>query len=159
MPRSLIGSIAAIAVMALASLQLQGVVRMGAWSGFLLGLGVSCLILSSQARALANKPAKVFEATLLGFLVKMLVLGAMAMAVRYWAPLAERMDWRAFLFASGAVMFLLALLGAIDTAKALRASAGASQGSPLHPASHTAGASSAERLATQAPVSEGRTSL
>ncbi|MEZ6019482.1 MAG: hypothetical protein R3F17_05070 [Planctomycetota bacterium] len=103
---------------------------MGAWSGFLLGLGVSCLVLSSQARALVRKPAKVFETMLLGFLVKMMVLGAMA------SPSATGNPWRSewtgehSSLPQGAVMFLLALLGAVDTSGALRSSAAQRGGMP-----------------------------
>ncbi len=162
MSKSLLGTLLGLAVLALVSTRLEGVVRTGAWAGFLMGTGVGCAIVGWQAGAFRRTPKRALEVMALGFLIKLVALAGMGMIVKHWEPLALRLDWEAFLLASAAGMFLLLILGTVDNAGILKKSSAAA---PKKSQSEAQNQNRDVSVAVQAnypskgQVSEGRTSL
>ncbi|MCP5024317.1 MAG: hypothetical protein GY930_21430 [bacterium] len=120
MSKSLIGTLAGLAVLALVSQSLEGTVRTGAWAGYVFGAGLGCVVIGLQASVFRRTPRKALEALILGFLVKLVVLAGMCIAVRFVDVLGSRMDWRAFTLAATTGIFLLLMFGTWDNAPILR---------------------------------------
>ncbi len=120
MSKSLIGTLAGLAVLALVTQWLEGTVRSGAWAGYVLGAGLGCVLVGWQASAFKRAPSKALETLAKGFLVKMVVLAGMCLSIRYVELLGSRMDWQAFTLAATAGVFLLLILGTWDNEPILR---------------------------------------
>ncbi len=120
MSKSLIGTLAGLAVLALVSQSLEGIVRTGAWAGYVMGAGLGCVVVGWQASAFRRAPRKALETLILGFLAKLTALAGMCLSIRYVDALGSRMDWQAFTLAATIGIFLLLMLGTWDNAPILR---------------------------------------
>ncbi len=152
MSKSLIGTLAGLAILALFSQSLEGIVRTGAWAGYVLGAGLGCIVVGWQASAFRRVPRKALETLILGFLVKLAVLAGMCLAVRYVDALGSRMDWKAFTLAASTGIFLLLMLGTWDNAPILREGARLASHSGAAPGTQTSSTDS-----SSAPLTQGRT--
>jgi hypothetical protein len=151
--KSLIGTLAGLAIAALVFQWLEGTVRSGAWAGFLLGAGLGCTVVGWQAGAFRRAPQKALETLALGFLVKLVVLAGMCITVRYWEFLGSRLEWQAFTLSATAGVVLLLFLGTWDNAPILsEGSRLTAQNNETLPVSQTSSADS-----SSAPQNQGRT--
>ncbi|MCB9906718.1 MAG: hypothetical protein H6830_03295 [Planctomycetes bacterium] len=123
MPKTLPGTLLALAAMGLVSPQLEGTRLAGAWAGLLSGLVVGFGVVAWQKSALRRNPARAMDTMALGFLFKLVVLASMGAMVLWWEPMASRLDAKAFLLSAALGMVLLLTLGALDNAAVLRESA------------------------------------
>lgn len=153
MSKSLIGTLAGLAVLALVSQWLEGTMRTGAWAGYVMGAGFGCVVVGWQAGAFRRAPKKALETLVQGFLLKLVVLAGMCLTVRYWDVLGSRMDWQAFTLSATVGVFLLLTLGTWDNAPILlessRQAAQSGNGSPSPQTPSTDSSS--------APLTQGRT--
>lgn len=110
-------TLALTALVAVACWSVGGSAGTGAFSGWTTGTLFTGLSLAWQRHQLAHHPERVFTALVQGFLFKLAVLVAGAVALRWIAALAEVADWRGFLVGYA---IAVALLGASGTAEILR---------------------------------------
>ena len=83
----------------------------GLLAGVLAGGGLALGGVRLQRAVLERRPERSLHAFALTFLAKLLVLVGGGLLLRFSAPLAERMDWRAFLLAYAAAVALLLPIG------------------------------------------------
>jgi hypothetical protein len=115
---ALIGLAAALPV----AWQLGGTAGNGALVGWAAGAGTTFALLAWQARLRERAPQRMLQAFAASMLLKLCVLLACALAVRFVEPLAARVDWRAFLVAFAASAVLVLVPGTIETMRPSKAS-------------------------------------
>lgn len=117
MNRTTLATLASLAAAAFCAWQLGGRMGAGVLVGALTAAVFTGLGLAYLRHELAHRPRNALQALTVGFLVKLVVLGAGALALRFLPVLAERFDWRGYLVAFGAAAFLILIVG---TAEILR---------------------------------------
>ncbi|MCE9594757.1 MAG: hypothetical protein K8S98_11240 [Planctomycetes bacterium] len=100
---TLVGCVAAVAL----GLFVGGPVGVGIVAGFAAGAGVALGLGGIQKRIVVAKPIYVVHVVAGGFLAKICALLAAAAAVRFIAPLADAVEWRAFTVAFAAAVLVL----------------------------------------------------
>jgi hypothetical protein len=127
-PYTLTGALLGAALAALVGWRLGGSAGAGIALGYLYGATLCALGLAWQIHWLRRRPARALRALAESMLVKLFALLGAALAIRYLAPVAERVDWRSFLIAFAAAVALVLVPGSLDlsrnakSAKAPRAS-------------------------------------
>jgi hypothetical protein len=113
-PRTL--AVLALGLVALVFLWLRLEARLagGASLGYLLGATLALGSALRLGRIVARAPDRALGTQVKLFLVKLAVLLAAVLALRFLAPLGERVDWRAFVIGMAAALALLAPLAALD---------------------------------------------
>jgi hypothetical protein len=102
--------------------QLGGRAGTGVLLGGLLAAAVTGLGLVWQRNLLRRSPRLVMGAMAAGFLLKLVVLAAGGLLLRYSEPFAARADWQAFVLAFVAIAVLVLIPGTLENARALRGS-------------------------------------
>jgi hypothetical protein len=90
---------------------LGGTLGAGVLAGSLAGGALALAGVHMQRHVLATRPERALHAFSLAFLGKVLLLVLLGMALRFSAPLAARLDWRAFLLSYAGVVALLLPIG------------------------------------------------
>lgn len=91
----------------------------GALAGFLAGATVAGAALLAQRRLAVRAPNLIAASIMASFLIKAFAMLALTLTVRYYAPLAEIADARAFLFGFGGATLLVLAPATLDTLRAL----------------------------------------
>lgn len=107
MNRLILAVLAALAVALLCASRLGGALGNGVLAGYLLGAGLSGLSFLYLRHVLATRPARVLQANVTGFLVKLGALLFGALAFRFIEPVGARADWRSFVIAYAAAVALV----------------------------------------------------
>lgn len=103
------GALLAIALATPVAWRLGGAHAGGIALGVLLGGGLTLLFAAWQQRLLRTAPRRVMQALAAGMLLKLVVLLAVVLLLRFVEALGARCDWRSFLvaFAASAALVLL----------------------------------------------------
>ncbi|MAF65830.1 MAG: hypothetical protein CMJ84_09255 [Planctomycetes bacterium] len=115
--------LAALAVSGLVAWGLGGTLGLGVLAGFLCGASVAGLGVAWQQHVARTRPERVFGAHVMAFLFKLVAVLCGALVFRFVDQAAARVDWRSFLVAFAVVVFVVMVVGALDTTRALRESA------------------------------------
>ena len=112
---SLLGLAAAAAVAA----ALGGALGAGALSGFAVASLIGLASGERRAHLARTRPERVFGAFALAFLVKLGLLLAGTLVLRFVEPLGARADWRAFALGFAAGALWLSCVTSLETSRAL----------------------------------------
>lgn len=119
MSRTLLGTLAALAVAALVAVGREEVVRNGVLSGAVLAAGLGLLAALWLSHVARTRPGKAMQALVEGFLAVLTSMLAFTLLLRYVPAVAELLSWKGFLVAYSAVVFVPLVLGAFDGARVL----------------------------------------
>jgi hypothetical protein len=100
---TLVGCVAAVAL----AFVLGGPVGVGVVAGFAAGAGIALGLGGIQKRIVLAKPVYVVHVLAGGFLAKICALLAATAAVRFAAPIADAVEWRAFTVAFATAVLML----------------------------------------------------
>lgn len=117
LPRTCFGLAAGLSLVAALAWRLGGTVGTGALLGYLLGAGLSGLGVAWQAHWLQRNAARAGQAQIEAIGAKFLAVAVFALAFRYVEPLAQSVDWQAFLLAFAAAVLLVLPLSTWDLSK------------------------------------------
>jgi hypothetical protein len=120
MNRTVLVTLAALALSCAAAWRLGGTLGTGVLAGFLCGASVAGLGAAWQMHVIRTRPERVLWATAQSFLFKLFAVLAFALVFRFVDGASERVDWRSFLVTFAAAVFVVMILGAFDNARALK---------------------------------------
>jgi hypothetical protein len=89
-------------------------------AGYLLGAAVTLWGIEYQKHVARTRPAAIWTAFTISFLVKLAGLGVAPAFLYLFPALGERCDWRSLLIAYGFSAVLVLLVGSPEVARALR---------------------------------------
>ncbi len=119
MNRTQAGTLAGLALAAFVAVRLGGTLGNGVMIGALSGAAVALTLVSWCQRTAREAPAKLLGAVVGSFLIKLALLLAAALVLRFFEPVAAVADWRGFLVAFAATASLCMTLGSFSSAAAL----------------------------------------
>jgi LytS/YehU family sensor histidine kinase len=119
MSRTSLGTLLGLGLAALVATRFDGSVRVGILGGALFGAALGLFAGAWLRHVAATRPERVLAAMVHGFLFKLGGVVLAALALRFVEPAARVADWRAFVLAYTALVFVAVLLAATETAKAL----------------------------------------
>lgn len=121
LPRTSYGLAAGLLIAAAVAWSLGGSKGLGAILGFGLGAFLGFLSVSWQVHCMRYRPERLTRAHMEGFAVKLGVLGVFALAFRFIEPLAQAVNWQAFLLAFAVAVLLVLPLSTLDLSRLLAA--------------------------------------
>ena len=111
-----------VGIAAAVAWQLGGSTGAGVLAGGLVAALVTGVGLLWQRSLLRRSPRMVMGAVAVGFLLKLAVLAAGGLLLRFVEPLGARADWQAFVLAFVAIAVVVLIPGTFENARALRGS-------------------------------------
>jgi hypothetical protein len=120
MTRLTIAALLGLAAAGALAWSLGGALGAGVLAGYAAGAGITGLGVLAERRVLETRPELGLQVALLAFLSKLVLLVSAAVGLRFVAPLAARMDWRAFLVAFAAAVVVLLPIGTIEAVRVLK---------------------------------------
>ena len=119
---NLFGALLVIAVAAPVAWRLGGAYAGGIAVGVVLGGGLTLAFLAWQRRLAAVAPARVMQALVVGMLLKLFVMLAVVLLLRFEESLGSRFDWTSFLVSFAAATVLVTAPRTIETMRLPKAS-------------------------------------
>ncbi len=119
LPKTTLGLAVGVLVSAVVGWGLGGAQGWGAFAGFTFGATLSGLSVAWQAHCMRYRPERVMRAQMEGFAIKLGALGVFALTLSMVEPVANALNWRAFLLAYAAAVVIVLPLSTLDLSRLL----------------------------------------